>query len=182
MDCPNGNLHIKMANSNHKDYNEPNAQKDKTQPNKRFRVCVVTVTYGAGEGVISDAPGTIVDGADYFTAPLKHGAEYAMQTAGRRVIVVDSGASKCLFRRKGMFKRYIAEVNTFVHTANGEAIPVIRCGTVGDIPDCLHVPTLEKDLLSVPHFGAAMGWRTTLGKENVSLRMQTRALSSTLVC
>ena len=74
MDCPNGNLHIKMANSNHKDYNEPNAQKDKTQLNKRFRVCVVTVTYGAGEGVISDAPGTIVDGADYFTAPLKHGA------------------------------------------------------------------------------------------------------------
>ena len=38
---------------------------------------------------------------------IKHGAEYAMLTVGRRVIVVDSGASKCLFRRKGMFKRYI---------------------------------------------------------------------------
>ena len=71
-------------------------------------------------------------------------------TAGRRVIVVDSGASKCLFRRKGMFKRYIEHINTFVYTANGEAIPVMGCGTVGDIPDCLHVPTLENDLLSVP--------------------------------
>ena len=41
------------------------------------------------------------------------------------------------------------------------------CGTVGDILDCLHectVPTLENDLLSVPHIHVAMGWRSTFGK------------------
>ena len=97
MDCPNGDMHIKMTNRNHKDYKEQNAQEDMQQPNKRYTVCVVTVTHGGGEGVMPDAPGAIPDGADYFTAPLKHGAEYAMLTAGRRVIVVDSGASKCLF-------------------------------------------------------------------------------------
>ena len=35
---------------------------------------------------------------------------------------------------------------------------------VGDIPDCLHVPRLENDLLSVPRMDVAMGWRTTFGK------------------
>ena len=37
--------------------------------------------------------------------------------------------------------------NVFVYTASGERIPVIGVGDVGGIPECLHVPTLEKELL-----------------------------------
>ena len=70
------------------------------------------------------------------------------------------GASRCLFRRRGMFTTYKLLDKMFVYTASGEPIPVVGTGTVGGIPNCLHVPTLEKDLLSVPHMDVSMGWRT----------------------
>ena len=60
-----------------------------------------------------------------------------------------------------MFKGYRLLYIVFVYTASGEPIPVIRIGEVGGIPDCLYVPSLEKELLSVPHSDLAMGWRTT---------------------
>ena len=59
-----------------------------------------------------------------------------------------------------MFTTYKLLDNMFVYTASGEPIPVVGTGTVGGIPNCLHVPTLEKDLLSVPHMDVSMGWRT----------------------
>ena len=65
-----------------------------------------------------------------------------------------------MFRRKGMFTAYKQLDRVFVNTASCEPIPVIGTGTKGDIPNCLHVTTLEKDLLLVPHMDASMGWRT----------------------
>ena len=44
----------------------------------------------------------IPNGADYFKVTLKHVPEYAMSVHGKLYIVVDSGASQCLFRRIGM--------------------------------------------------------------------------------
>ena len=41
----------------------------------------------------------------------------------------------------------------------------MACGTVGNIPDCLYVPTLVNDLLSVPYMDVAIGRRTTFAKE-----------------
>ena len=81
-----------MSKTNHKDYKAQNAQDEKGQPNKRFRVCVVTMTNRGGEGVMLDALDAIPNETNHFTIPHKHGAESAILTAGRRVIVVDSGA------------------------------------------------------------------------------------------
>ena len=75
-------------------------------------------------------PGGIPEGADYFTVPLKHGAEYVILVAGRWVIVVESGASRSLCRRRGMFKQYKLLDGFFVYTALGEAIPVVGTGMV----------------------------------------------------
>ena len=48
-------------------------------------------------------------------------------------------------------------------TASGQPIPVFGRGTVGGVPNCLHVPYLEKDLLSVPHLDSSLGWKVTMG-------------------
>ena len=84
-----------------------------------------------------------------------------MLVAGRWVLGVDFGESRRLFRRRGMFKQYVLFDGVFLYTASGEAIRVVGSGTVGDIPNCLHIPTLKKDLLSVPHIDVTMKWRTT---------------------
>ena len=125
-------------------------------------------------------PGGIPEGADYFTVPLKHGVKYAMLVAGRWVIVVNSEASHSLFRRRGMFNQYKLLDGVFVYTASGEAIPVVGTGLVGGLPNCLHVPTLEKDLLSVPHMDVAMKWRTTFEGGHALLMIVTRGLTSSM--
>ena len=84
-----------------------------------------------------------------------------MSVHGKAFIMVDSGASRCLFRRRGLFKSYKVSVDVFVYTASGEAIPAVGRGTVEGIPTCLHVPTLDKGFLSVPHIDVRMEWRTT---------------------
>ena len=56
----------------------------------------------------------------------------------------DSGASRRLFYLKDMFQQYVVLKEVCVYTVSGEAIPVVGLGTVGDITNCLHVPTLEK--------------------------------------
>ena len=55
-----------------------------------------------------------------------------------------------------MIKSYTVLVDVFVFTASGEAIPVVVRGTEEGIPNCLHVPTLETVLLSVPHMNVTM--------------------------
>ena len=82
------------------------------------------------EGKCSKMPGGMPEGADYFTVPLKHGPKYATLVAGRRVMVVDSGASRSLFRWRGMLKRYKLLDGVFVYTAFGEAIPVVGIAVV----------------------------------------------------
>ena len=52
-------------------------------------------------------PSKILEGVDYITVPLKRGPRYAMLVAGERVIAVESGASRGLFRRRSMFKQYV---------------------------------------------------------------------------
>ena len=76
---------------------------------------------------------------------------------------MDSGASRSLFRRREFFSSYEPLFNTFVYTASGEAVPVQGRGTVGLISQCLHVPQLEKDLLSIPHVDEALGWSVQFG-------------------
>ena len=70
-----------------------------------------------------------------------------MLAAGRWAIVVDSAASRYVFCRRGMFTTYKVLDKMFVYTAPGEPMPVIGTGAVGGIPNCLHVPSLEKDQL-----------------------------------
>ena len=48
-----------------------------------------------------------------------------------------------------MFTRYKLLDNMFVYTVSDEPIPVVGTSTIGGIPNFLHVPTLEKNLLSV---------------------------------
>ena len=100
------------------------------------------------------------EGADYFTVSHKHGRQYIMLTAGRWIIVVDSGASRCLFHRRSMFTTYKLVDRMYVDTASGEQKPVVSTGTVGGISNCQHVSTLVKDQLFVPHMDVSMGWRT----------------------
>ena len=50
-----------------------------------------------------------------------------------------------------------------VFTASCQPIPVVGRGTVSGIPNCLHVPYLEKNLLSVPHLDSSLGWKVTTG-------------------
>ena len=47
-------------------------------------------------------------------------------------------------------------VNVFVYIASGEDISVFGRGSVGGTLNCLDVPTLEQDLLSVPHMDVTM--------------------------
>ena len=75
------------------------------------------------------------------------------------VLVVGSGASRGLLRRRGIFQQYVVLKGLCVNTASGKAIPVVGCGNEGDIPNRLQVPTLEKDQLSVPHIDVEMQWR-----------------------
>ena len=77
-----------------------------------------------------------------------------------RSIVIDSGASRSMFANKAMFEEYHGTNSMHVFTASGETIPVFGTGRVDGIPNCLHVPYLEKDLLSVPHLDIELGWKT----------------------
>ena len=76
---------------------------------------------------------------------------------GIQVIIVDSGASKSLFRRRGLFTTYKLKNKMCVYTASGEPISVVGTGTEECIPNCLHVPTFENNLLSVSHTDVSMG-------------------------
>ena len=101
--------------------------------------------------------------SDYFTIRTRHGPEYAMLAMEARTIVIDSGASRSMFGSRAMFEEYKYLNGINVYTESGEAIPVFGCGTVGGIQNCLHVPYLEKDLISVSQLDIELGWKTTLG-------------------
>ena len=67
-----------MSNRKFDKYEKQNTREDLRRPPKHFRVAVVMieivcVIIGGGYGVRG-----ILDGADYFTAPLKLGPEYAL--------------------------------------------------------------------------------------------------------
>ena len=87
---------------------------------------------------------------DFFTIENNYGPLYALVAVGRSVIAIDSGASRSMFANKVMFRENDELKGVSVYTASGEAIPVLGRGRVGRIPNCLHVPFLEKDLTSVP--------------------------------
>ena len=59
--------------------------------------------------------------------------------------------------------------------SNGKKPKNKKICKVGGIPDCLHVPLLEKDLLSVPHMDVAMGWRTTFENRKCMIEDSTNA-------
>ena len=64
-------------------------------------------------------------GAEYFTVPLKPGPKYTLSVNGMWFVVDDSGTSRGLFRRRGMFKSYTVLVDDFDYTASEGAICVI---------------------------------------------------------
>ena len=160
-ECPNCDAEIKMKNNNYKMYQANNVDYDKNHPKAKIRVCVVTIVPPS-----NDVPSiSYVRGqeSDFFTVRNRYGPEFAMLSMEGRIIVIDSGASRSMFASRAMFEEYQELQGVNVYTASGEAIPVFGSGTVGGIPNCLHVPYLEKDLISVPHLDVELGWKTSLG-------------------
>ena len=150
-----------MKNNNYKMYQANNVDYDKNHPKAKIRVCVVTIVPPS-----NDVPSiSYVRGqeSDFFTVRNRYGPEFAMLSMEGRIIVIDSGASRSMFASRAMFEEYQELQGVNVYTASGEAIPVFGSGTVGGIPNCLHVPYLEKDLISVPHLDVELGWKTSLG-------------------
>ena len=88
----------------------------KAMPGK-LTVAVVAVKLAYNDGEMSKVPSRILERADLFTLSLKHGPRYATLVSGRWFAVVDSGASRSLFRRRGIFKQYILLDAIFVYTA-----------------------------------------------------------------
>ena len=130
--CPNGSVTVKDNNWSFEDYQKQNTLEDGKDPSTKFRIAVVVLELQLGCccNNLSKQPVQVPEGADYFTVPLKHGQQYVMMAAGIWVIVVDSGASRCLFRRRGMFTTYKLMEKLFVYTASGEPIPVVSTDTV----------------------------------------------------
>ena len=148
--CPNGSVTVKLKNRSFEGFEKQNAIVDWKNPNRKFRVALVVQEQEGGFVITSMPRSQVPEGADYFTVSLKHEPQYIMQAAGRWVIVVESGASRRLFRRRGIRTTYKLLDKMFAIMASSEPVPVIGTSTVGGIPKCLHVPTLKKGLHSVP--------------------------------
>jgi hypothetical protein len=54
--------------------------------------------------------------------------------------------------------------NIVVQLADGTTIPVAGIGTVAFIPNCLHIPTITKDLISASHLDLDLGYTITHSK------------------
>ena len=158
-DCPNATATISLKNKKKTEFEAKNAREDKKNPHLKIRVCTVVYTFDS-ETSPNDQ---ITENSDFFTVPNRFGPQYALLTKEERSIIIDSGASRCMFGDKELFDSYVVCHGVNVFTASGQPIPVFGRGTVRGIPNCLHVPYLEKDLLSVPHLDCALGWRTTMG-------------------
>ena len=158
-------MRIRHLNDKYKSYEAENEKYDNKHPDAKIRVLVVTVVNEHDDPDDRTPPITYHRGeeADYFTIKNRHGPEFAMLAMEGRIIVIDSGASRCMFANRAMFTEYEELYGVNVYTASGEAIPVFGRGTVGGIPNCLHVPYLEKDLISVPQLDVELGWKTQLG-------------------
>jgi hypothetical protein len=63
--------------------------------------------------------------------------------------IIDSGASICMFNQHRYFKDMV-EDNSTIRTA-GKAIKAHGRGTVGYLQNCLYVPELQRNLISVSH-------------------------------
>jgi hypothetical protein len=74
------------------------------------------------------------------------------------VIISDSGASRCMFSNRSYFSNYRDNNNILVQLVDGIYIPVLGIGTVAFIPNCLHIPTLKKDLISASHLDLDLGF------------------------
>jgi uncharacterized protein involved in tolerance to divalent cations len=66
----------------------------------------------------------------------------------KNMIILDSGASRHMFSDFSLFKNYKIIRNIIVKVANGEHIEVLGKGTVGPFNNVLHVPSIQKDLIS----------------------------------
>jgi hypothetical protein len=157
--CPNATATISLKNKKKNDFEARNEREDKKHPNLKIRVCTVVYMFDSETSLDYQ----MTENSDFFTVPNRFGPQYAMLTMEDRSIIIDSGASRCMFGDKELFGSYEVCHGVNVFTASGQPIPVFGRGTVRGIPNCLHVPYLEKDLLSVPHLDCALGWRTTMG-------------------
>ena len=63
--------------------------------------------------------------------------------------IIDSGASVCMFNQRRYFKDMVEDDST-IRTA-GNSIKSHGKGTVGYLQNCLYVPELQRNLISVSH-------------------------------
>ena len=122
-DCPNVASQVQYINRKFEEYKAQNDMEDRLHPNKRYRVCILTLRTPEGICIKHDAP-CVPNAVECFSAPIAHGPQYAMLMGGRQKVAMDSGASRSLFRRREVFSSYEPLFNTFVYTASGEAVPV----------------------------------------------------------
>ena len=81
----------------------------------------------------------------------------ALNTSDRYRAIHDSGASICIFSLRHLFSDF-RELRIRIRTA-GKIIYSDGIGTVGNIQNCLYVPALQKQLLSVPQICGPFGFK-----------------------
>jgi hypothetical protein len=84
-------------------------------------------------------------------------------------VVVDTGATRSMFRDRTLFDNYTLVSDTYVYTANGKPLEVVGKGSVGLISDCFHIPALSRDLLSIPHLDATLGISASFSKGEITI-------------
>ena len=75
-----------------------NTREDMKNPNLKIRICTVAYVYDSD--ISSDSEG-FPDNSDYFTVTNRFGPQYALSTTEDRSIIIDSGASRCMFGDEG---------------------------------------------------------------------------------
>jgi hypothetical protein len=103
-----------------------------------------------------------------------HSSHLIGSVYGSSQVVVDTGASRSMFRDRTLFDNYTLISDTYVYTANGKPLEVVGKGSVGFIPDCYHVPALSRDLLSIPHLDATLGALATFSKGIITISSNTQ--------
>jgi hypothetical protein len=154
--CPYGQMKIEVdaeALARHKVDNEV-ADSNNSQ---HFNVCMMTE---------SDLP------PNFVRKPSNeiHSFYYSVGlTSFNACVIIDTGASRSMFRERTLFSTYTLLEDIYVYTADGKPLPVLGKGTVGFIPDCFHVPALSKDLLSLPHLDEKLGLSATVARGKVTI-------------
>jgi hypothetical protein len=104
-ECKNAHADVQYHNQKHLKFQKANEKQDKANPAVKYRVCTVTIKPPPSKP--SATPTARADTgpgeSDYFTVNNRHGPEFAMLTIEVRIIVIDSGASKCMFGNRAMF-------------------------------------------------------------------------------